>query len=305
MNRRELLRSALPLSVAGGIAVSGCLNENRSTGESTPNAPYGINTENSDTDWRLAFEDEFDQGELDPSVWNIGYGWGRQHSGWEYVRDEDVWVDDENDRLVLQADYNESHGPVDGDEPPHHWYGGGVNTRDNVYQKQGYWEARIRLPEIVKGITPAFWAKPNTEEFPPEMDVMEHFSVANKTWSAIHWARNGIPPSDSKDGLQTEYSAYTHDDNPRENFVVYGAHWQDDRTEFYIDGNRYHTVSDGHSDDPKLREMNYGEPFYTMFSTQFSDTWGDPTQYDNYPYHWEVDWIRIWESVSGEDDADE
>lgn len=295
MDRRGFLRSAATSSVVGGTIVTGCLDRVWSP-ESAGDNPYGIDENDADTEWRLTFSDEFDQGELDSSAWTVGYGWGREHFGWEYVRDEDVWLDDENDLLVLQLDYDESYGPVEDESEPYHWYGGGVNTKGNFSQRQGYWEARLRLPKPVEGVTPAFWAKPATEEFPPELDIMEHFSVADETWSAIHWGDTELGGKRNVgDELETDYGSYDHDDDPRENFVVYGAHWQDDRTDFYVDGERYHTVTDGHGDDPNLREMNYSEPFYMMLSTQFSDSWGDPTQYDDYPYEWYVDWVNVWE----------
>ncbi|AGB39278.1 glycoside hydrolase family 16 protein [Natronococcus occultus] len=302
MNRRVFFQSVCTVC---SIACVGCGDQPRfqeKPAEGDSNDEFGSNEVDegvSDTNWQLTFNDEFDQRELDTSVWNVGYGWGRTHPGlgsWEYVRDDDVWVDGRIDRLVLQADYDEADGPYEHEYLPYHWYAGGVNTKSTFSQRQGYFEARIRLPEIVEGILPAFWCMPDDGEFPPEIDIVEHFTEPYRTKAAIHWGERDLTDTvDYESELNSASGPYDHDDDPRENFVVYGAHWQEDRTDFYVDNDHFLTVTDGHSVDPNRRELNYGAPFYLMLSTQLSDEWGDPAQHDDYPYTWEIDWVRVWE----------
>ncbi|MDL5363524.1 glycoside hydrolase family 16 protein [Halalkalicoccus sp. NIPERK01] len=227
-----------------------------------------------------AFEDQFDEGTLDTDRWNVGYGWGNS-TNWslEEIQRDHIWVDRENDQLVLQQSY-------DGER----YVSGAINTRGIHAQQHGYWEARLRIPTTVNGLLPAFWAKPDNEDWPPEIDFVEFMEDTRTSRHTVHY--------EDCDGMYgEEYGQYDTGEDMSNEFHVYGCEWTPEEVVWYIDDEEVYRTTV--ASDNRCRYLDYGEPFYTMLNVHIADAdWiGNPATNDDWPYEYRIDWVRIWERM--------
>lgn len=262
VGRRTFLRHVGAAAGAGAIGLAGCLDRDGEEGG----------------EWTLAFEDRFEDGALDTDRWNLGYGWGA-HTDWslERVSPENVWVDDETDHLVIRQSR-------EGDQ----YVSGAVNTQDIHAQQHGHWEARLRVPSAASGLLPAFWMKPNNEDWPPEIDVVEFFGSTTTSYHTLHY-RDCLRRK-REDGGRHEFGEETSD-----NFHIYGCEWSPEGVRWEIDDEVVFESTAGSGS--RCRHLNYGEPFYTMLNVHIADREdiGDPSVLDDWPYELRADWVRIWE----------
>lgn len=237
--------------------------------------------------WGLDFEDTFDSGSLDTSVWSYGWGWGPNADYTPATSNSDfVWV--QNGRLHQQV-WKDANGG-------HHV--GNIHSKGGVeFEPPVYLEARMKCLDL-PGANNAFWAKPASEIWPPEIDVMEiHRNTASETLNhsihnlhydtsggaggnhgKINNARVTLPSGDYQDGMHT-----------------FGCYWGTDRIDHYLDGNRIGSSSDG----TMLSSMRSGAPFYMMLTLQTvgAGGWlgtppsGDWNAFDTIM---ETDWVRVW-----------
>lgn len=270
----------------------------------------GANTVSADTnggpenpaDWRLVFEDEFDAGTLDTATWNVGFGWGMTSNNDDAdVSEDNVVVDDGALRLRCTHDGSGPGGV----------YQGAINTRDTESFGPGhYFEARMQMPGRT-GLLPAFWAKPDSEAWPPEIDFVELFQTGEDTQSDrqtvhfnVHWStsnRVGDTSTHTNDGL-------THDEGVdlTETFNTYGCAWHEDRLEFYCNGTHVGTQDEG----AMMNAVSAGAPFYMMFTCHVN-RFGTPDYTDSWEEELVVDWCRVWEhtpedeSSAGDEQADQ
>jgi len=239
--------------------------------------------------WSLSFEDAFGRGSLDTETWEIGWGWGRNTSiSNTQIVDTNVSVVDGALRL---------RGSHDGPDVE----SGGVNTKDTLTFGPGsYLEARIRFADR-EGFHNAFWSKPNTEAWPPEIDVVEQWhddgtvEPTRHTHHHLHYSSSGEPGDDST--YEDIGVAYESSDDVTENFHVYGVEWRRDRVTHYVDREVVKTWTD----PTMLRAMERGAPFYAMVNLNINSV-GSADTSEEWGEEMVVDWVRLWESEQPADD---
>ena len=287
MSRREFLKlggaSALG-ALVGGAAFS--LSPTFDSG-STENSSRKLNrTSNRNrppnpAQWTLAFEDLFDSGSLDRSTWSVGWGWGRRTStSPTRIVPRNVGVD--SNRLRLEGTHS------DGDV-----LSGAVNTKDNVTFGPGtYLEARLKFAQRT-GFQNAFWSKPNSEAWPPEIDVAELIQDESE-WNDIHVSRHNLHYSSStKPGDNSTYeninTTHVPGNNLTENFHTYGVEWQPNSISHFVDGQKIWEWTD----QTMLLAMRRGAPFYILLSLNINSV---GTASLNVPWgeQFVTDWVRLW-----------
>ncbi|WP_436344071.1 glycoside hydrolase family 16 protein [Natronorubrum sp. FCH18a] len=252
--------------------------------------------------WELAFEDRFENGTLDSDSWGIGFGWGTTASNDDAtVADEDVYI--ENGELVLEINHHGggefTQGAVNTGSPDAVDY---PVSRPNEGVQIGpgmYIEARMK-PATRNGVLPAFWSKPDNENWPPEIDFVEVFHYGNASDSEVahgelHYSESG-QCNDESTHTAAGMGSYDAGHDLSEEWHVYGCEWQEDEIRFYFDGELYDSTDDS---DILSAFNNQGcLPHYMMFSNHVnrlgtadeSTTWSDETR---------VDWCRVWEHAPG------
>ncbi|HPK57728.1 MAG TPA: glycoside hydrolase family 16 protein, partial [Spirochaetota bacterium] len=122
---------------------------------------------------KIVFEDDFNSGKLDKSVWwvsNQGLNWNNEDQA--YTPDN---VSVENGKLVLTARRESWKGlSLRADNPGRkvsaEYTSGEVNSK--LSWKYGRFEAKIKVAST-KGILSAFWMTPADGTWPPEIDAVE------------------------------------------------------------------------------------------------------------------------------------
>ena len=175
--------------------------------------------------WTVRVSDDFEQGSLDTSIWNVGWGWGTSTTQGSMYTDERAITF--GDSTVELAILNE----------PDLYPVGAINTKDKVTIGPGtYVEARTRCSDL-PGTTSNFWSKPNSEAWPPEIDFKEtpirDDGDSYESMHHIHWTTDGQP-----NGPHADYSAGRHNGgyDKSQNWTVYGCRWLQDSVTYYING---------------------------------------------------------------------
>ena len=131
----------------------------------------------SAADWKLVWDDEFNDAAPDPAKWTIvtgGNGFGNHEL--EYYTGRAVNLHVENGMLVISAVKEDYTGP-DGVERS--YTSARIHTEGKFSQRYGRFEARIRIP-AGQGMWPAFWMMGDSPKQWPnrgEIDIMENIGV--------------------------------------------------------------------------------------------------------------------------------
>lgn len=219
--------------------------------------------------WTLRFNDEFGGTRLDPAKWSSGYGWGDQADR------RSSWCDPDNNRVAAGILTQRIEKEPRGGRP---FSSGCIHTRDRFAQRYGYWEAKIRVAGC-RGARSAFWAKPDTDAWPPELDVVEVLGDRRtEAQFTIHWAERG---------RHTMSKGVAHGPEFYKEFHVFAAQWTPTQTIFYIDGFELHRTRAG------AAAMDDRGPFYTMVEAHVLDPDSYCGTYGFFSQQ-QVDYVRIW-----------
>ena len=278
MKRREYLE----LSGAGAAALATVgLGQKLSAVSTAPAIVEEGGPQNPDR-WELRFEDTFASGSLDRASWNIGWGWGRTTTTSPMVvTDSNVFVSQE--QLHLQGTHNCKNV-----------WSGVVNTKDTVtFGPESYIEAKLKFARRV-GFLNAFWTKPNDEEWPPEIDVVELIQRGDKRTESHVSTHNLHYSASTKPGDSSTYrrigGEYEPEGELTEEFNIYGVEWRADTLIHYVNGQAIIKWVN----ETMLEAMREGAPFYLLLSLNIdhvgtadrSESWGEALV---------CDWVRVWD----------
>jgi beta-glucanase (GH16 family) len=245
-----------------------------------------VKTEERQTErqWRLLWQDEFDSSELDSSKWSRippnTADWGN------YMTSDDRCYDLEDGMLYLKGINN-----PDKEVDARPFLTGGVWTKNKFSFQYGKIEIRAKL-ESAQGAWPAIWmlAQNNTYGKYPrngEIDLMEHLNFD----SIIY---------------QTTHSYYTLElkqkDNPPHHgtvkvdvsdFNTYGLEWYPDRLDFTLNG--VNTFTYPKVDGVDSSQWPYDQPFYLLIDQQLGGSWVGEIDPDQLPVNMIIDYVRVYE----------
>ncbi len=190
--------------------------------------------------WRLAFATDFPGNTLDTSTWAECYPWSPSPAGCTNFgnRDEREWylpsqVHVENGTLALVAQRTPTKGTdVNGNPKSYTCRSGMVTTYPGVRFTYGVVQVVARLP-FGKGLWPAIWLIPADQSWPPEIDIIEHWSTALTSRATLH----------AKDGAQQWGIVATPDAGKGwHSFTLY---WTRSRISIYYDNKLALTTTTG------------------------------------------------------------
>jgi hypothetical protein len=167
------------------------------------------------------------------------------------------------------------------------WWSGAVNTKGHFSQMRGYFEARIKVAGG-NGLLNAFWGKPVTEDWPPEIDFVEVLGKNNArdAFFTVHYL-----PGHMQSGSQWTSPVSLADD-----YHVYGFEWGEKDFVWYVDGIERRRTTDGYTS-----VTGFGQPFYLMLNVHVKckdpgcQEWtGVPDETNSWPAYMKVDWVRVY-----------
>lgn len=244
--------------------------------------------------YELKWEDEFNGTELNKEDWNVELhepGW--VNSEWqEYVDSkENIYVEDGALHLV----------PIKktvGDKTT--YTSGRVNTQGKHDYKYGMFEATLKVP-TGKGYLPAFWMMPTDEnlygQWPKcgEIDCMEVMGQdTSKLYGTLHY---GEPHAEQ----QNTYVTGKGEKDFAEEFHKFTVEWEPDHITWYVDGVKYHEVTDWFTAAEGSDELTFPAPFdqnfYVILNLAVGGSWvgypDDKTPFENNDF--EIDNVKIYQ----------
>ena len=244
----------------------------------------------------LVFEDNFDKdGVIDTDIWNfdIGDGTAQGIPGWgnnelQYYTDRPENATVENGYLLITPRQEEFNGAQ--------YTSARLQTKNNVQQQYGRFEARIRLP-YGQGMWPAFWLLGEDSDgsiWPQigEIDIMENVGdEPTKIFGTVH--------GPGYSGAESVSKSYTLENTRVDTeFHVYGIEWGPDYINFYIDDVLYNQITPEDIDEETNGEGEWvfnDRPFYIILNVAVGGNLpGPPNAETEFPQTMLVDYVRVY-----------
>ncbi|MGD0528166.1 MAG: glycoside hydrolase family 16 protein [Polyangiaceae bacterium] len=263
------------LFVAGGAFLVGAL---AACSSKPPPAP----------DWQLSWSDEFTEGSLDATKWNVDTGdsFGTGQEDYDTPRPVNLSVSGGN--LVLTARAESYQGAS--------YTSARIETQGKFAQAYGRFEARIQIP-AGQGLWPAFWLLGDdyaSAGWPQcgELDIMEERGATPGT---VLGSMHG-PGGDS----YTAAFSLGGDASFSDDFHVFALEWEPGVARWYVDGQLYETQSADML--PASQTWVFDHPFFVILDLAVGGSFGGPiTSATPMPQSMLVDYVRVY--TNGPNDA--
>ncbi|MFT4049939.1 MAG: glycoside hydrolase family 16 protein [Solirubrobacterales bacterium] len=263
----------------------------------------------------LLLDEEFNECPLDTSIWSTQrtdkragtfpfYPFNFFEGAGYSSSPNNVSVAGGSANLTVTDDQIGTHAGPDVDEHLYPKSTGMINTFGRFAFKYGYVETKALVPKCSL-CWPSFWLMPESDGWPPEVDVFEFINslVEPYPYTTPHWAAdsdpNDAPPLDTHfipasgsnpSQAYTNYKPAGTGDLTGE-WHTYGLKWSANQMDFYIDGTKRVTVD--------RAERIPQEPMYLIFMMAI----GDPVIAA--PYYpgatpspagsqMKIDYVRVW-----------
>jgi beta-glucanase (GH16 family) len=254
---------------------------------------------NESTEWQLVWEDDFDKGMLDTTVWSrIGLfespKWKVPVERWREVKNCFRYIT-ATDPRVVQFDEENIHlmGIINPDSltgDPRPYLTGGIYSWNKFAFQNGRIEIRAKL-DPAYGAWPAIWMLSEKDIYPDqhngEMDIMERLNHDDFAYQTTH---NHYTITLK----QTEpKKSATGSINP-DDYNVYSVSWYPDKLVYAINGIESYTY-------PKVPgagtyQWPFDQPFYLLIDQQMEHEWpGMITNPEELPISMTVDWVRLYQ----------
>jgi beta-glucanase (GH16 family) len=248
----------------------------------------GYSTPTSYPGYKLAWADEFDGTVLDPDNWVFETGTGS--GGWgnnelQYYRQENVSMLDGHLIITAKAQKFGSSN----------YTSARIKTQGKKVFKFGRVDIRAALPKG-KGIWPAFWmlgTNITSVGWPAcgEIDIMELTGdLPNRVLATVHFG-----PDPARREFRGNSKYLTGNKNFQDEFHVFTLIWKEDLLEFYVDDEKYYTVTPaslGNNVYPFNRNF-----FFLMNVAVGGNLPGNPDATTPLPQNMIVDYIRVFQPM--------
>jgi beta-glucanase (GH16 family) len=214
-------------------------------------APPGLNPA-----WRPAFVADFSGSRLNTSVWATCYPWQDVPAGctnfgnteYEWYLPAQTGVS--GGILQLKAQRVPTPGQtVHGAPKQYSCRSGMVTTYPGFRFQYGYVQVVARIP-YGPGLWPALWMAAANQNWPPEIDIFEHYSSDSRVRVALH-------PSGAKDNFS--YYAWPATGDLSAGWHTYGLSWTAAKLTWYIDGKAVMSVNKDVPDQPMYLIANLAQ----------------------------------------------
>jgi beta-glucanase (GH16 family) len=239
---------------------------------------------------KLVWSDEFNStGKPDTLKWGYDLGVGNP-VGWGNNELECYTNDERNARvedgkLIIEARKDSMEGKS--------FTSARLVTKKKADWLYGRIEAKAKLP-FGKGTWPAIWMLPTEAKYGGwpscgEIDIMEHVGYdPGIVHGTIHTEAYNHIKHTQKEGKITVAGVDS-------TFHVYAINWTENKIDFIVDDNVYHTVTKEEGEDYK--GWPFDQPFYLIMNIAVGGGWGGKEGVDEniWPQKMEVDYIRVYQ----------
>ena len=239
----------------------------------------------------LVWSDEFNEGELDTSIWK------RMDSDYWYNEEVQSYTPNDTNSFIQDSAlhlvaYEQNRGV-------RNYTSARLETRYKMSFRYGRIEAGLQT-STGSGYWPAFWMMPVEDEYGEwpnsgEIDIMEYFG----SQSSIMYPRGGGVHfwNYSENWRDHEGGGYGRASKPlNTDFSTYNMKWIKDSIIFDIEKYNYSKVS---ANKVGLNNWPFDKDFYIILNLAISPRYGDPSR-NTYPQSLLVDFVRIYKFPSGQ-----
>jgi beta-glucanase (GH16 family) len=229
MRRAGVLFRVLFAVVAVSLAAS-CAGGASAIRDTTPGPPPPSYVASWGQGWVRSFDAGFTGARLDTSAWGTCYPWQSPDGCTNFGNsDEYEWYTPSQDKvyggaLHLVAERIPTHGLASsGSSKEYAFRSGMVTTFPGFRFQYGYIQVVARIP-YGPGLWPAFWLAAADEQWPPEIDILEHYGTQKQFYEHLHPVA-----SRAQEGSETvpDLSVGWH---------VFGLYWSPYRIVWFVDG---------------------------------------------------------------------
>ncbi|RZS94742.1 glycoside hydrolase family 16 protein [Cecembia calidifontis] len=235
---------------------------------------------------QTVWHDEFDyEGLPDPNKWvyDVGdHGWGNNELQY-YTKNDPKNARVENGLLIIEAHQDSTYEKG--------YSSARLLTRGKASWQYGYIEVKAKLPKGV-GTWPAVWMLPEENKYggwpkSGEIDIMEHVGFDQGT---VHGTVHTEAFNHTK-GTQKGAQVMVADCS--ENFHIYAIDWKEDKIDFYLNGEKYHTFENTGNG---REEWPFDHAFHLIFNIAVGGNWGGAQGVapDIWPQRMEIDYVRVY-----------
>lgn len=256
----------------------------------------GEEIEAPERNWELVWSEEFENTELDRSVWNIDIGNGQAGGleGWgnnelQYYTDNPNNIRIEDGRLILEAHeetVTDEYGTFD-------YTSGKITTENNFSQTYGRFEASIKLPSG-QGFWPAFWMMPQEDVYggwaaSGEIDIMENRgSETDEVGAAFHYG--GEWPENTHSGGAYHFP----EGQTTTDFNLYSLEWEPGEIRWYVNDDLYYIANEWYSTNGEY-PAPFDQEFFMILNLAVGGWYGgNPDETTQFPVQMEVDYVRVY-----------
>ncbi len=248
----------------------------------------------------LVWEEKFNKDTIDAQTWTYDMGngcdidlcdWGNSEMQYYTNRAENARM--EKGHLVIEV-HRETHNGKS-------FTSARLKTEGRMQFKYGTVEARIKLPNIGKGVWPAFWTLGATGHWPArgEIDMMEVGSkdalqegVGNRrVSSAAHWSK--------ADGSH-DYNVFYQDAavDLSKDYHLYKMVWTPQFIKMYLDNVNYYTLDISGGEAANVSEFH--APHYLLLNIAvggaYTGIYTEGSINSTFPTQMHVDYIRLYQN---------
>jgi beta-glucanase (GH16 family) len=208
----------------------------------------------------LVWEENFTAATVNPSIWtydfgngserDAGLGWGNAELEYYTSRTDNARI--ESGSLIIEAKREAFQGSA--------FTSARLKTEGRMHFKYGTIEARIKLPNMTRGLWPAFWTLGTIGGAWPaigEIDMMEAGNASamaagvgnRQVTAAAHW-------SDAAGGHQYTSSSQNAAVDLSLDYHLYKMVWTAQAMTMYLDNVAFYTIDISNTADPKYSEFH-------------------------------------------------
>lgn len=246
----------------------------------------GYTTPTTYAGYKLVWADEFEGSELNPANWVYETGTG--NGGWgnnelQYYREDNLSF--LNGNMVITAKDQRFSGS--------NYTSSRIKTQGKKAFKFGRVDIRAALPEG-KGVWPALWmlgTNITSVNWPAcgEIDIMELTGdQPNRVLGTVHYGAN----FDQRQ-FRTASKFLQGGKNFQDEFHVFTIIWEEDLIEFYVDDEKYYTVTPATTGN---QPYPFNKTFFFIMNVAVGGTLpGSPDATTPFPQSMIVDYIRVFQ----------
>ncbi|MDO5977981.1 glycoside hydrolase family 16 protein [Flavivirga spongiicola] len=235
-------------------------------------------------DWRIIWEDHFDNAKLDTTKWTRippnNADWGK------HMTSNQQCYSISNGNLFLKGIINQ-----DTLNDPRPFLTGGIYSKGKFAFQYGKIEIRAKL-ESAQGAWPAIWMLAEQKKYGAyprngEIDIMEHLNFDDIIYQTTH----SYYTLELKQKETPPHHGTTKVDTSR--FNTYGLEWYPDKLVFTLNDEETFIY-------PRVKGVDssqwpYDQPFYVLIDQQLGGAWVGKVNPDNLPVQMIIDFVKVYQ----------